>query len=173
MKHLAIDFGKKRLGLAISDEGARVAVPYEVRERRGLKKDVRGLVETLRTQHIGRVVLGLPHHAEGEGVHHAEVLRALADALQNSLHEAELPIEIAWWDERFSTAEAWRGLRAMGISTRHGKSDIDAHAAAVILQGYLDAQQQKLHQQHSTAVDGPGDQTNQSTNNDEDDAWLN
>ncbi len=140
MKHLAIDFGKKRLGLAISDDDARIAVPYEVRERRGLKHDVAELLQTARTLRVGRVVFGLPRQSEGAGLHHAEQVRGLASALQSAFDQAQMSVEIAWWDERFSTAEALGNMRNMGISARQGRESVDAHAASVILQGYLDAQ---------------------------------
>lgn len=140
MKHLAIDFGKKRLGLAISDNDARIAVPYEVRERRGLKHDVAELLQTARALRVERVVFGLPRETEGDGVHHAEQVRGLARALQNAFNDVQMTVEIAWWDERFSTAEALGNMRTIGISARQGRESVDAHAASVILQGYLDAQ---------------------------------
>ena len=140
MKHLAVDFGKKRLGLAISDDGGRIAVPYEVRERRGLKRDVAELLETARALRVERVVFGLPRQAEGAGVHHESEVRGLAAALQSAFGEAQMPVEIAWWDERFSTAEALGNMRSLGISARQGKESVDAHAASVILQGFLDSQ---------------------------------
>ena len=152
MRVMAIDFGKKRLGLAISDERGLLAAPWRVLERQGLRRDVAEIVAAARSLRAERIVLGLPRTmqaaepaadgAPGEvhGIHHEAALRAFAAALENALREANLAIDLAWWDERFSTAEALRQMRALGISSRQGKGSVDAHAAAVILQGYLDAQ---------------------------------
>lgn len=142
MRVLAIDFGKKRLGLAVSDDRGLLAAPLRVLERRGLRRDVAEIVETARGLRTERIVLGLPRAAQSEEVHHEAAIRAFAAALQNALREAGLNSDIAWWDERFSTAEALGQMRALGISSRQGKDSVDAHAAAVILQGYLDAQSQ-------------------------------
>ena len=65
----------------------------------------------------------------------------------------------------FSTSEAWRGLRDSGISTRAGKGEVDAHAAAVILQGYLDAQQETHYKNDEQQIP--------NENIHEDDEWLN
>ena len=139
-KRVLVTAGAQGIGLAISDDSARLAVPYEVRERRGLKHDVAELLQTARTLRVGRVVFGLPRQSEGAGLHHAQQVRGLAVALQKALDDAQMSVEIVWWDERFSTAEALGNMRNLGISARQGRESVDAHAASVILQGYLDAQ---------------------------------
>lgn len=136
---LAIDFGLKRLGLALSDDRGLLAAPYAVRERQGLKRDIADLTLTITDLRVKTIVFGQPRGLEEGAAHHESKLQAFVTALESSLREAGLDIAIEWWDERFSTAEAWRGLRESGISTRAGKASVDAHAAAVILQGYLDA----------------------------------
>jgi putative Holliday junction resolvase len=138
-RSLAIDFGLKRLGLAVSDDRGVLAAPYAVRERKGLKRDIADLVETIQALRVALVVLGRPRHLQGENEHHKDKIQQFASALEFALREKNLPVTMEWWDERFSTAEAWRGLRDSGIRTRAGKDQVDAHAAAVILQGYLDA----------------------------------
>ena len=156
---MAGDFGLKRLGLALSDDRGFLAAPYAVRERKALKRDIADLTQTIQELRVARVVFGRPRGLE-EGIeHHKNKIEQFANALELSLREAQLSITIEWWDERFSTAEAWRGLRESGISTRAGKENVDAHAAAVILQGYLDARRRNNQL--------PTDQT------DEDDECLN
>lgn len=140
---LCIDFGLKRLGLAVSDDIGLLATPYAVRERGSLKRDIADLTQTIADLRVGMVVFGNPRGLKEGAQHHDEPLQKFVSLLESSLREANLPVAIEWWDERFSTAEAWRGLRDSGISTREGKSEVDAHAAAVILQGYLDAKRQK------------------------------
>jgi putative Holliday junction resolvase len=167
MKHLAIDFGLKRLGLAISDEQGVMAVPYEVRERQSLKRDIAGIVETARGLRAERIVLGLPRAAHSGAIHHEEQIRGFADALEKALAAADLEIPLVWWDERFSTSEALGQMRALGISTRQGKESVDARAASVILQGYLDAQRQP------TAENRANETYDAHTPHEEDDSWLN
>jgi putative holliday junction resolvase len=146
MRYLAIDFGLRRLGLAVSDESGTLALPRDTIERRGGGRDVAAVVAAVRglaqDGPVG-VVLGLPRRAEGEGVHHEAEARAFAAALEAGLRRAGLTIQIEWWDERFSTREALNQMREAGIAQRHGREGgaggIDARAAAVILQGFLDA----------------------------------
>ncbi|MDQ3815626.1 MAG: Holliday junction resolvase RuvX [Armatimonadota bacterium] len=143
MRYLAIDFGLRRLGLAVSDETGTLASPYATRDRKGNRFDVDDIIATMRGLGIERVVLGLPRQAEGQHVHHEEATRAFAAALQEGLRDAGMADEIEWWDERFSTAEALTQMRAAGISQRRGRTSggansVDARAAAVILQGFLD-----------------------------------
>lgn len=136
---LAIDFGLKRLGLALSDDRGKLAAPYTVRQRRSLNHDIADLTHTIADLRVAAVVVGKPRGLAEGTQHHAAPLKKFVALLESSLREAGLSIAIEWWDERFSTAEAWRSLQESGISTRTGKDTVDAHAAAVILQGYLDA----------------------------------
>jgi putative Holliday junction resolvase len=89
MKHLAVDFGKKRLGLAMSDESGRFAVPYEVRERRGLKRDVAELLQAARSLRVERVVFGLPRQAEGAAVHHESEVGRISPPRQKPLDHGQ------------------------------------------------------------------------------------
>ncbi len=139
---LAIDFGLKRLGLALSDDRGLLAAPYAVRERKNLMRDIADLTQTIADLRVTTIVFGKPLGLEEGTEHHAAPLEKFVTLLESSLREAGLNIALEWRDERFSTAEAWRNLREGGISTRVGKDQVDAHAAAVILQGYLDAKHQ-------------------------------
>jgi len=145
MRYLAIDLGLKRIGLAVSDETGTLASPYATRDRKGNRHDIADIIATMRGVGAEGVVCGLPRSAEGTGIHHEAATKAFAAALQEGLHAAGLPVEIEWWDERFSTAEALTQMRAAGISQRRGRASggtdsVDARAAAVILQGFLDRQ---------------------------------
>ena len=145
MRYLAIDFGVKRYGLAVSDESGLLASPVGTRERRGTKADVAAVIETLRGMGAQRVLFGLPRGLGTAPGQHEAAARRFAEAIQEGLRAAGLADEIVWWDERFSTSEAKRGMRDAGISERRGRESggtdsVDARAAAVILQGFLDAQ---------------------------------
>ena len=154
------------MGLAISDERGVMAVPYEVRERRSLKRDIAGIVETARSLRVERVVLGLPRAAHSGEIHHEEQIRGFAAALETALREANLEISLMWWDERFSTVEALGQMRAIGFTSRQSKGSVDAQAAAVILQGYLDSLRAPGR---AAALDS--EEINNTSQ--EDDSWLN
>jgi len=144
MRYLAIDFGKKRIGLAVSDDAGMFATPYATRRRRDMAHDVEDVILTLRGLGAVGVVCGLPRSSDGTRGALENETRAFANAVQNALRASGLEIEIEWWDERFSTAEALTHMRAAGISQKRGRESsgtdsVDARAAAVILQGFLDS----------------------------------
>lgn len=152
MRYLAIDFGVRRLGLAISDDSGRLASPYAVRQRRGTRADVADILATLRGLGAQALVVGRPRSTQadeiGEGEKGAD---AFVQALEAALRAAHLTVPIERWDERFSTREALSQLRQAGISQKRGREDngsggVDARAAAIILQGFLDAQHPGSHQ---------------------------
>jgi putative Holliday junction resolvase len=146
MKHLAIDFGEKRIGLAISDDAGRLALPYGTHERGGHKHDIAYLESAVRGLGIEAIVFGLPRALQDEAQSEAREtkVRAFAALLEEALRAAKREIPIVWWDERFSTREAQHQLRSLGVSQKSsresgGSESIDARAAAVILQGFLDS----------------------------------
>ncbi len=145
MRYLAIDYGTRRLGLAVCDESETIASSHGVLLRQNLKADLQSLLQTVRGLNIEGVVFGLPRSVKASETGDSEnAARAFADALQKALRESGSTIEIAWQDERFSTSEASNQMKVLGISQKRGREDlgaqsIDARAAAVILQGFLDA----------------------------------
>ena len=132
---LAVDWGEVRLGLALSDETQTLATPLETLVRRPGKRFPMGrfleLVETYRP--VG-VIVGLPLTGEGEEAESAAAARELAGDLSR---RTELPLEL--WDERMSTARALAAIREQGGTTRGRRNEVDALAAAVLLQHYMDA----------------------------------
>ena len=129
----AIDLGKARVGLAVSDELGALAHPrpfLEGKSRGALLAALRALAEG---EGITRFLVGLPLEMTGEEGPAAR--RAITFAHQ--LAEATgVTVELV--DERLSTVEAARRLREGGVSSRKGKARVDGAAAAVILQGWLD-----------------------------------
>ena len=145
MRYLAIDFGKRRLGLAVSDVSSRLATPYAVRERQGTRLDVADLLQTIKGLEVDAVVFGLPHSLQKDETANEmlRLTRNFATALETALRAAGQNQAIEWWDERFSTSEALHQMRALGVSQKHGREaggreSVDARAAANILQGFLD-----------------------------------
>ena len=147
MRYLAVDFGRRRLGLAVSDPEGNIAVPYASRHRQGTRRDVADLIETIRGLNAEAIVFGLPHSLEAGGAESdsLRLARNFAEALEAELRAQNLPHAIEWWDERFSTTQALHQMRTLGISQREGRDSmgdgsVDARAAANILQGFLDSQ---------------------------------
>jgi putative Holliday junction resolvase len=129
---LGIDFGEKRLGLALSDESRTLASPLAVYERKDLQSDLRFLRDLIFRYQITEIVLGLPLNMDGSLGPKAQQVLEFKRALEESL---KLPVHT--FDERFTTAEAERALLEANMSRRQRKAKRDALAAVLILQGYL------------------------------------
>jgi len=133
---LALDWGLVRIGLALSDETQTLASPLETLVRRRGKRLPMPRLLALLTAHgpVVGIVAGLPLTAEGDEGESAIESRMLAESVAA---RTGLPLEL--WDERLTTARALRAVREQGGSTRGRKEDVDALAAAVLLQHFLDA----------------------------------
>lgn len=128
---LGLDIGERRIGVAVSDELGILASPVGFVTRGPREEDdLRALVARYRPV---RLVAGLPVGLSGREGPQAAVTRAFADALA-----ATLGLPLDYWDERLSTAIAERNLIAGKTRRAKRRQEVDAAAAAVILQGYLD-----------------------------------
>jgi putative Holliday junction resolvase len=130
---LAVDLGSKRIGLALSDELGFLASSHSVLPSRGRQQDARAVAQIAKSNDASTIVLGLPLSLSGEEGPQAEKTRRFADAL------AKQGVEVQLWDERLTTLEAQRYLRDAGMRRAKRAATIDAAAAAVLLQSYLDA----------------------------------
>jgi putative Holliday junction resolvase len=132
---LAIDFGLKRVGLAVSDPLQIIARALDTVSYKSRQELLQRLVEIIRDHEIVGVVMGLPLHLNGSEGNMAQMVRELMGQLAR-----RVPIPIEAWDERLSSLQAQRALREMGISARATKrGDVDRLAAVFILQSYLDS----------------------------------
>ncbi len=132
---LGVDWGERRIGLALSDESQTLAQPLDTLTRRpGKRVPMARLLEHVTTQHVVGVVVGLPLDETGAEGDAARAARALADDIGR---RSALPVTL--WDERMTTARVLAAVREMGGSPRGRKADVDALAAALLLQHYLDA----------------------------------
>jgi putative Holliday junction resolvase len=132
---LAIDWGEIRIGLALSDELQMLASPLETLvRRRGKRFPMPRLLELVAAHAPLGVVVGLPLTPAGDEGPSAAEARAVATLVEG---RTGLPVELQ--DERLSTARALRLVREQEGSTRGRREDVDALAAAVLLQGFLDA----------------------------------
>ena len=131
---IAIDWGEVRLGLALSDETQFLASPLATIVRRpGKRFPMPQFLTHVEQHHPVGVVVGLPLTPEGDEGGSARAAREVADMVAR---RTGLPLELL--DERMTTARAHREIQAQGGSTRGRKADVDALAAAVLLQGFLD-----------------------------------
>ncbi len=135
---LGLDLGERRIGVAISDPEGRLAVPLRSIERQRGGDALQAIEAIIAADEVGEVVVGLPLSLTGEAGAQAEASRAFAAGLES---RTGLPVRL--YDERLSTREA--SQRAAGPRSRRRRErrrtpagDIDAMAAAIILQAYLD-----------------------------------
>src|SRR5436190_4565759 len=133
---LALDFGRARIGAAISDELQLLAHPLETIPAN--EQALSRVTEIVRVKKIDHVVTGIPRRMNGQiGVAATEVLEFVEKL------RAILPCPVVTWDERLTTAAAHRALRDAGKKTRQTRGYVDQVAAQMILQSYLDSRAAK------------------------------
>lgn len=131
---LALDWGEVRIGLALSDETQFLATPLDTLvRRRGKRFPMQAFLALVTTHQPVGLVVGLPLTPEGLEEESAIAARTLA---ADVARKTALPLE--FWDERMSTARALAAIREQGGSTRGRREEVDALAAAVLLQHWLD-----------------------------------
>jgi len=131
---LGIDYGHRRLGIALSDEGETLASPLLVYKSHGLERDLDFLIRLIAEREVERIVLGLPLNMNGSLGEMAQEVLAFAAAL----HEvSSLPVDT--FDERLTSIEAERVLVQANLSRKRRKAQSDSLAAVLILQGYLES----------------------------------
>jgi putative Holliday junction resolvase len=158
---LGVDVGSVRIGVAVSDPAAAMALPLEVvpADRHG-GADLDRVAELARSYGALEVVVGLPLTLRGEEGAAAAAARSFADRLAPRV----APVRVRMVDERLSTVTAAAELRAAGVSSREGRGKVDASAAAVLLQSALDADRaaRAAADKHETPVPG-ADQDDSTT----------
>jgi len=132
---LAIDWGEVRLGLALCDAGQMLASPLETLERRkGKRFPMPRFLELVAAHEPVGLVVGLPLALDGSEGDSAAAARELADVVG-----ARTGLPVALVDERLTTTRALRTVQEQGGSTKGRKADVDALAASILLQQWLDA----------------------------------
>ena len=132
---LGIDFGRKRIGLALSDSMQMVATPLETVDGESQKKATRRIREILQEQDVVEIVVGLPLHMNGDVGELAEAATAFGDKLGKQVPE----LTVHMWDERMTSLEAERALQLGEAKARRKKEMRDQLAAQLILQSWLDS----------------------------------
>ena len=130
---IALDIGDRRIGIAVSDPFNRYAMPVDTLWRtRDRDADIRALLEIVRSRDAGIVVCGLPVNADGTESVQTEKTRSFIAALQ-----AVCDLPVVTEDERFTSVQAHESLHEQGFKAKKHKKNVDAVAAAYILDGYL------------------------------------
>jgi len=130
---LALDIGERRVGVAVSDPTGRVATPVRVVDA-ALLRDARAVADLVEEYDAGCVLIGLPLSLDGEEGPQARRIRAIGTRLAQGLR-----VSVEYADERMSSVQARRRLSEGGVSARGQRGRVDMLAAAIFLQGYLDA----------------------------------
>lgn len=133
MKAMGIDFGLKRIGVAFSDETKFLATPYEVYARQNNTQDIQHFVDLIEKNKVDEIVCGLPMNMQGNEQEIAELTRSFMDELQ-----AKVAVKISFVDERLSSVLAEDVLKQSEKDWKKRKQKLDAVAASIILQDYLD-----------------------------------
>ena len=137
MKILGIDYGDKRIGLAMSDALCMIAGGLDTVTNEGQSKSACIVTEIIKKEKVSRVVIGFPKNMNNTLGTRAEI----TDRFIELLKEKNSDIEVIKWDERLSSVSAGRAMRDMGAKkkTKRDKGNIDKISAIIILQGYLDS----------------------------------
>jgi putative Holliday junction resolvase len=134
MRLIGLDVGEARIGVAVSDPTGTLASARMVLARRPEDAALRKLQRLVEEEEAEAIIVGLPRSLSGELHGQAALVQEFAERLRQ-----HVAVPIRFWDERLSTVAAEREMRAAGAKREKRKAMLDAVAAAIILQGYLDA----------------------------------
>ena len=134
---MALDVGRVRVGVALSDPLGYTAQPLLTLWRKSRGEDLRSLMRLIRKHEVAAIVVGNPLHLSGDVSPWAAKVQEFAEALRE---RSGLPLEL--WDERLSSVEAHAILDEAGRDRRDRKDVIDQVAAVVILRGWMEAKEQ-------------------------------
>jgi len=134
VRAVGLDLGERRIGVALSDSDGRLAVPYDTVERSGDRpRDHLRIAELVAEAEAEVVVVGMPWSMDGTA---GPAVRRTAAEVTELGRALAVPVET--YDERLTTVEADRTLRAAGLDGRRRREVVDKVAATVMLQGWLD-----------------------------------
>jgi len=133
MRTLALDYGTKRVGLALSDETGTIAQPLGFLPAQPPAKLLDHLKETVAQRKVEEIVVGIPRNMNGTYGPAADKTREFVAALQQAV-----AVPVKTWDERLTSVQANRFLIETGMRREKRKERVDQTAAAILLQSYLD-----------------------------------
>jgi len=129
---MGLDVGKKRIGIALSDPLGITAQGHETYKRQSVEKDAQHYSKIIKDYNVEKIIVGLPKTLSGEIGIEAEDIIAYCDAIKKII-----PVEIAMYDERMSSAHAHRVFDEGNINHKKRRSSIDMMAASIILGDYM------------------------------------
>ncbi len=132
-RYLGLDYGEKRIGVALSDPTGFLAQPLKTIHYRSQKEAIAEIVRIVQEQEVAGVVLGLPLGMSGQDTEKTREVRQFAEKLR-----ARLPVPLELLDERLTTRQAQQTLRQMGKKPSKHRNIIDQMAAQYILQTFLE-----------------------------------
>lgn len=134
MKSMGIDFGMARIGIALSDDTKFLASPFETYKRKNEQDDLQHIINIIQEKKVDELVCGLPYNMQGEEQEIAQQTREFMTKLLN-----KYSINIVFVDERLSSLMAEEMLKETERDWKKRKEKLDAVAASIILQDYLDS----------------------------------
>ena len=137
----ALDLGRRRIGVAVTDAASMGAHPLGIVERRALKDDLEAIAAMLRDRDVSAIVVGLPLNMDGSEGPAARGARKFADQLATALG-----VGVELFDERLTSFEARERLSDMPVRKGARKTGLDALAAVVILEGWMQAHPERIPQ---------------------------
>lgn len=141
MRTIGLDVGDVRIGVAMSDPSGMISQGHSVIERVGIRKDCGKVMDLVRQNDVGRVVIGLPLNLDGSDSLQTQKVRDFKQMLENKMRSSAMAdVDLVFQDERLTTLQAERVLIEGNVSREKRKKVIDKQAAVLILQAYLDSQ---------------------------------
>jgi putative Holliday junction resolvase len=136
---MAIDWGERRIGVALSDESQTIASPHSVINRKqaegkqSLDRDLNDIAQISADNDVERIIFGLPKRLDGSM---GPAARGVLEVVEKLRQKVSVPVDT--WDERMSTVAAQRALLEGDVSRKKRKKVVDQVAAALFLQAFLD-----------------------------------
>ncbi|HVN96958.1 MAG TPA: Holliday junction resolvase RuvX [Syntrophorhabdaceae bacterium] len=134
MRILCLDVGEKKIGISLSDPTFSIAQGLKVYRRATTENDIGELKELVKEYEVGEIVVGLPKDLSGALGKKAREVMNFAEEIRK-----DIPVDVTYWDERFTTNEAHRIFDMAEVSHKKRRPFLDVMASQIILQGYLDA----------------------------------
>ncbi len=131
MRLMGIDYGLKKIGIALTDQSGTFASPFTTIKNENTVKKIRNIVEE---KDVEMIVLGIPSDSEGRDTVQSKRIRNFCTKLRDGL---DIPVEL--FDENYSTRDAYHDLKLMGLNMKKSRKVVDEMAASKILKEYIDA----------------------------------
>lgn len=134
-RYLALDYGEKRIGIAVTDTSRLLASPLDFMDATSFNKNIQQLKKLIKEYEVSLIVVGIPRNMDGSYGTAAEKVREFVSRLKD-----RIIVPIKTIDERLTTVEASRRLHEAGKNSKKQKHKIDSASAVIILQTYLDTE---------------------------------